>query len=165
MNPSIRVKRFLRRVHDALVGAAEHSRATARAATARRRRVSRTHPDDLPFVASVAEWHSELNALHFGGALGAVTFRVSRRMRRRLGHYELGRNGAPSEIAISVLHIRRDGLDAARSTLLHEMVHQWQHENGLPVDHGAAFRRMCCVVGAPVRAPRVSSRARVHALP
>ena len=27
----------------------------------------------------------------------------------------------------------------ARCALLHEMVHQWQHESGLPVDHGPAF--------------------------
>ena len=156
MTASARVTRILRRVRDAIAGAP---------LVAKRRRRSRTHPHDLALVGSVTQWHDELNAKHFDGALGAVTFRVSRRMRRRLGHYELGRMGAPSEIAISALHIRRDGLDAARATLLHEMVHQWQHENGLPVDHGPAFRRMCRAVGAPARAPRGSSRARVHALP
>jgi hypothetical protein len=31
--------------------------------------------------------------------------------------------------------------------LLHEMVHQWQAENGLPVDHGAVFRRKAQEVG------------------
>jgi hypothetical protein len=33
--------------------------------------------------------------------------------------------------------------------LLHEMVHQWQAENGLPVDHGAVFRRKAQEVGVP----------------
>jgi hypothetical protein len=30
---------------------------------------------------------------------------------------------------------------------LHEMVHQWQAETGLPVDHGASFRRKAREVG------------------
>jgi hypothetical protein len=32
-------------------------------------------------------------------------------------------------------------------TLLHEMVHQWQAETGVPVDHGPTFRRKARQVG------------------
>ena len=32
-------------------------------------------------------------------------------------------------------------------TLLHEMVHQWQCEQGLPLDHGQSFRRKALEVG------------------
>jgi hypothetical protein len=32
-------------------------------------------------------------------------------------------------------------------TLLHEMVHQWQAETGIPVDHGPTFRRKARQVG------------------
>jgi hypothetical protein len=45
-------------------------------------------------------------------------------------------------------------------TLLHEMVHLWQHANGHPVNHGPAFRAKAREVGAHaaarrwVRAPR-----------
>ena len=43
-------------------------------------------------------------------------------------------------------------LDTCHTTpttaLLHEMVHQWQHENGMPPDHGAEFWRKCRDVGA-----------------
>ncbi|MFM8909711.1 MAG: SprT-like domain-containing protein [Gemmatimonadota bacterium] len=48
----------------------------------------------------------------------------------------------------------RDGFAAALETLLHEMVHQWQHEQGLPIDHGAEFRRKCREVGAIPSAKR-----------
>jgi len=44
-------------------------------------------------------------------------------------------------------HIRRDGWDEALHTLLHEMVHQWQDEQGLAVDHGASFRAKARAVG------------------
>ncbi len=131
----------------------------------RPRAPERTHPDDLALVEQVRRWHQELNEERFGGALGSVAFRVSRRMRRRLGHFAPGREGHPAEIAISARHLRRDGLAAGRATLLHEMVHQWQHEQGLALDHGPTFRGMCAAVGAPSRAPRASSRARVRALP
>lgn len=132
----------------------------------RRARVpERTHPDDLGLLRQVELWHAELNAAHFGGSLGAVTFRVSRRMQRRLGHFAPGTEGRGDEIAISSRHLRRDGLAAARATLLHEMVHQWQQEQGLPLGHGAEFRMKCRAVGAPYRAPRASSRSRARALP
>jgi hypothetical protein len=177
------------RVHEAFVDADEEFREAVVSFVMARRRVDRavarerlialplpvstiarrtplaTDPEDAHHIPRLEGWHAGLNADHFGGALGRVTFRVSRRMRRRLGHYAPGREGAPSEIAISERHLRRDGLDAARATLLHEMVHQWQHEQGLPVDHGPEFRRMCREVGAPARAPRASSRARARALP
>lgn len=125
----------------------------------------RTHPDDEGLAAQIALWHAELNAERFAGALGAVGFRVSRRMRRRLGHYAPGAGGRANEIALSARHLRRDGLAAARATLLHEMVHQWQHERGLPLGHGAEFRRKCLEVGAPSRAPRASWTARARARP
>jgi hypothetical protein len=58
-------------------------------------------------------------------------------------------------------------------TLLHEMVHQWQAENGLPVDHRGGFRRKAREVGIlpaarrPVRprggAGRVADGARAVA--
>lgn len=37
----------------------------------------------------------------------------------------------------------RDTLDheKARATLLHEMVHQWQHTQGLRMNHGATFEQ------------------------
>ena len=76
-------------------------------------------------------------------------------MRRRLGHYVAPtRAGDPAEIAISRRHLRRDGWAQAVETLLHEMVHQWQDERGLPIDHGRTFRKKAREVGIPASASR-----------
>lgn len=114
----------------------------------------RTHPDDEPLAERLAEWHTRLNGERFGATLTPVPIRVSRRMQRRLGHYAPGVDGGGAEIAISARHLRRDGFAAALETLLHEMVHQWQHESGLALDHGAEFRRKCREVGAVPSAKR-----------
>ena len=95
--------------------------------------------------------HLELNDRWFDGALQPIAIRLSGRMRRKLGHYEHGDDAAPA-IVISRRHIRRDGWRLAERTLLHEMVHQWQAENGLPIDHGRWFRRKARAVGIEPRA-------------
>ena len=114
----------------------------------------RTHPDDEPMVERLAGWHTRFNGELFGAQLQPVPIRVSRRMLRRLGHYAPGVEGGGAEIAISARHLRRDGFAAALETLLHEMVHQWQHESGLALDHGAEFRKKCREVGAAPSAKR-----------
>ena len=114
----------------------------------------RTHPADEPLAEQLAEWHTRLNGERFGAALRTLPIRVSRRMVRRLGHFAPGVAGSGPEIALSARHIRRDGFASAVETLLHEMVHQWQHESGLPIDHGLDFRRKCREVGAVPRAKR-----------
>jgi len=109
-------------------------------APARRRR-SNTHPDDRALAARLTEWHARYNSEYFANELRALDVRVSRRMRARLGHYTAAtRSGDPPEIAISRRHLRRHGWEEALHTLLHEMVHQWQDERGLPIDHGRTFR-------------------------
>ena len=129
-----------------------------------RRRPTATHPDDARLAARLAALHAELNARHFGGALRPLPVQVSRRLKRRLGHYApapLAAGDAPgaAEIAISRRHIRRDGWEEAAQTLLHEMVHQWQDESGLPLDHGPAFRRKAREVGVVPSARRPIDRA------
>jgi hypothetical protein len=76
-----------------------------------------------------------------------IPIRISRRMKSRLGHYSPSGEGSEPEIVISRRHIRRDGWEEALHTLLHEMVHQWQDEQGLVVDHGASFRAKARAVG------------------
>jgi hypothetical protein len=110
--------------------------------------------DEL-LVARLRDAHRALNQRHFGGTLAEVPLRVSGRMRRRLGQYTPRQPDHPvAEIALSRAHIRRHGWDEALHTLLHEMVHQWQDEQGLPVDHGLAFRRKAREVGVLPRARR-----------
>ena len=91
--------------------------------------------------------HQILNERHFGGALTALPLRLSDRMQSRLGEFQAPGDGHSAAIVLSHRHLRRDGWTAAAETLLHEMIHQWQHETGLPLDHGTAFRRKARALG------------------
>jgi len=130
-------------------------------------RRERMRPEDEPLARKLAEWHARLNTDYFGGTLRAVPIRVSRRMKSRLGHYTAGgrvdrwtggrqdETVAPlGEIAISWRHIRRHRWEEVVHTLIHEMVHQWQDENGLPIDHGPRFRAKARDVGIDAAAKR-----------
>lgn len=121
----------------------------------RRRRRTRPASGDRPLIAELKRRHREYNDRWFKGELSDIPFRVSRRMRRRLGEVRLdGATDRPVEIAISYRHIQRDGWDEVDVTLLHEMIHQWQGETGRPVDHGAAFRQKARGIGIVPRATR-----------
>ena len=113
----------------------------------RRRTPERTNPADLPLIRELSRWHSEYNVKRFASALREIPIRISRRMKSRLGHYSPATGGCEPEIVLSRRHIRRDGWDEALHTLLHEMVHQWQDEQGLVVDHGSGFRAKARAVG------------------
>src|ERR1700687_5102139 len=113
----------------------------------RRRSPERTHPADLPLIRELSRWHVAYNDERFDGALREVAIRISRRMKSRLGHYSPASEGCVPEIVLSRRHIRRDGWDEALHTLLHEMVHQWQEEQGLGLDHGTSFRAKARAVG------------------
>jgi hypothetical protein len=165
-------------VHEAIVAFVEsRSRAERRAATKRivgfagatwrdSGRRERTRPEDEPLAQKLEEWHARLNAEYFSGALRPVPIRVSRRMKSRLGHYTGGQvdrgAGGPErqttrglgEIAISWRHVRRHRWEEVVHTLIHEMVHQWQDENGLPIDHGPRFRAKARDVGIDAAAKR-----------
>ena len=119
------------------------------------RRPEQTAPADEPLARKLSEWHGRYNAEHFAGTLRDIPIRVSRRMRSRLGHYTAASpTGEVAEIVISRRHARRHGLEEALGTLLHEMVHQWQDEQGLPLDHGRGFRDKARSVGIPPAARR-----------
>jgi transposase len=124
-------------------------------------RRDRPRPGDVVLLQRLANLHQRLNRQHFGGALGDLPIRLSARMRTRLGELAMDlRSGRPTEIAISRRHILRDPWAEVEHTLLHEMVHQWQAETGLVVDHGAHFRRKAREVGVdPQARRRVDRRA------
>ncbi len=126
------------------------------------RRRPQSRRGDRRLLAQLKELHDGFNRRYFGGELGAVEFRVSGRMRTRLGELTVdARTGRPTEIAISRRHIERDGWEEAGHTLLHEMVHQWQVESGQEADHGPAFRRKAREVGiAPVASRIVDDELR-----
>ena len=114
----------------------------------------------------LAQLFREANAAHFGGGLPELPIRLSGRMKSRLGQLCLSHEtGEPFEITVSRHHVERHGWAEVADTLLHEMVHLWQHVQGHPVDHGPAFRAKAREVGVEpaarrsVRRPAVQSRA------
>jgi SprT-like family len=124
-----------------------------------KRRPTTQHPDDAAMAARLTLLHAQLNLEHFDGVLEPLEILVSRRLKRRLGHYAIrAQNGGRGEIVISRGHVRRDGWAEAVHTLLHEMVHQWQDETGRPVDHGTGFRAKCRAVGIAPAATRMLAR-------
>lgn len=116
-------------------------------APVRRRAPEKTDPRDEPLVAELKRLHAIHNRDQFDGALSEPQIRVSRRMRSRLGHYTKADKLGPAEIAVSRRHIKRDGWSEASHTLLHEMVHQWQDEQGLGLNHGSQFRAKARAIG------------------
>jgi hypothetical protein len=129
-----------------------HSYAPALPRAARR---ERARPGDLRLLHRLEALHRELNARHFEGKLEEIRIRLSGRMRTRLGELSVDvGTGRPLELSMSRRHVTRHGWAEVEHTLLHEMVHQWQAETGVPVDHGATFRRKAREVGVLAAAKR-----------
>ena len=121
----------------------------------RPRRPERARPGDLRLLHRLEALHRELNQRHFGGALPEIPLRLSGRMKRRLGELAVDcRTGKAAEIALSRRHIDRHPWAEVEHTMLHEMVHQWQAENGFPVDHGPRFRGKARELGVLPHAKR-----------
>ena len=115
----------------------------------------RARPGDLVLLHRLTDLHQRLNADHFGGALGEIPIRLSSRMRTRLGELAVEiRSGRPLEITISRRHLARHPWPEIEHTMLHEMVHQWQSESGLRIDHGRTFRLKAREVGVVPTARR-----------
>lgn len=129
----------------------------------RRRAPDRPRPGDAEKAERLARLFAEYNGRHFGGLLPSLPMRISGRMRTRLGqlclHHE---TGEPHEITLSRAHIDRHGWREAAHTLLHEMVHLWQHVHGHAVDHGPMFRRKAREVGVVAAARRDVGATRHH---
>ncbi len=125
-------------------------------------RRERPRPGDLRMLRELELLRRSLNREYFHGGLPGIPIRLSSRMRTRLGELTLDdRTREPVEIAVSRRHVERDLWSEVRQTLLHEMVHLWQAEAGLAVDHGPTFRRKAREVGIEPSAQRaVESRRR-----
>ena len=118
-------------------------------------RAERPRPGDDLLLARLLALHAELNRQHFGGVLSSIPIQLSGRMRTRLGELAADRrSGRALAITIGRRHLAREPWADVAHTLLHEMVHQWQAESGLPLDHGAGFRTKAREVGIDPRARR-----------
>lgn len=79
-------------------------------------------------------WHTRYNKLVFDGKLPTPSLSIADLKGEAAGYCEAT---TPATIYIETTLTRVQ----ARSILLHEMVHQWQHLNGLPMDHGRSFKQ------------------------
>ena len=156
LNP--RVTRALRRLAEREFLAfpvEEHAPSATRA-----ERRERARPGDIVLIRRLGGLHRLLNAQYFGGTLGEIPIRLSGRMRTRLGELAVEiRSGRPLGITISRRHIARHGWSEVEHTMLHEMVHQWQAETGLRIDHGRTFRQKAREVGVLPAAKRTIAGA------
>lgn len=120
-----------------------------------RRRRPHPHSGDVKVLGELRRMHARLNELHFGGSLPPIPFRLSSRMRTRLGELTVDTETRRAvEIAINRRHFERDRREEVEHTVLHEMIHQWQAERGHPVDHGAQFKAMAAAIGVDPHAHR-----------
>jgi SprT-like family protein len=124
------------------------------AAPRKRRRTKAERLDDVVILQRLQVAHADYNAGLFDSELAPIRMRISRRMKNRLGHYMVAGGTQSAEIAISLRHVQRDPWDDVLHTLVHEMVHQWQDENGLALDHGPTFRAKAHEIGISSRATR-----------
>ena len=92
----------------------------------------------------------DVNRASFAGRLPRVPIHLSRKMRRRNGHF----SSHPLEIVISWRLCAHGAPGEAEETMRHEMIHLWQYVEGLPVDHGPVFRRAAHRLNVHPRATR-----------
>jgi len=151
LNP--KVPRVLRRLAEReFLAFPVHDYAPSRPRAERR---ERARPGDVALLHRLETLHRQLNEQHFGGTLGQIPIRLSGRMRTRLGELAVDLNtGRPLEIGLSRRHLARHPWAEVEHTMLHEMVHQWQAENGFPVDHGPTFRNKAQEIGVLPRSKR-----------
>jgi len=108
------------------------------------------HPNDRPILERLQAEFDRVNGLSFGGRLPRVPLHLSRKMKRRNGHF----SSHPLEIVISHRLCTHGEAGEAESTVRHEMIHLWQYMEGVAVDHGPAFRRLAHKLDVHPRATR-----------
>lgn len=84
----------------------------------------------------VQYWHTRFNNLLFGGKLRRLPITL-----RDLTYCQAEALYWPDPDHHIELCLTLSDNRAIRAALLHEMVHQWQDENRLPIDHGPAFEQ------------------------
>ncbi|MBV8082379.1 MAG: SprT-like domain-containing protein [Candidatus Eremiobacteraeota bacterium] len=102
----------------------------------------REAPAPLPSTADLQLLFARLNLEHFKGALRAHRIEYNPRLSTVSGRITY----RPALIELSSLLLERNP-DHVEDTLLHEMVHAWLHQSGLPSGHGPEFKTKMREVG------------------
>lgn len=106
--------------------------------------VHRREASELPSPADLQLLFAQLNARHFSGVVGGYRIIYNGRMTSVAGR--ICYRPPLIELSTPLLARHPHHLEA---TLLHEMVHAWLHQSGLPSGHGAAFKHKMREVGLP----------------
>lgn len=114
------------------------------------RRPRHIAPDHIPHLERLQAEFARVNRDFFADALPVVPLYLSGRMRRRNGHFAAD----PPQIVIASRLCTHALPGESERTLRHEMIHLWQHANGLPVGHGRDFRAWAVRLGIVPRATR-----------
>lgn len=94
----------------------------------------------------LSEWHDELNASCFDGALPQATFCIG-----TIRSYEAPEGPYMAcyyadSVGRGTIFIHPDYAsdpEVVKASLAHEMIHQWQDLCGLRLDHRAVFKAWC----------------------
>lgn len=114
------------------------------------RKHRRVRAADRPHIECLQREYQRINLEFFADALPEVPIFLSGRMRRRNGHFSC----APLEIVISRRLCTEAADGQAEHTLRHEMIHVWQHAQGLKPGHGRDFRKWAKRLDVHPRASR-----------
>ena len=90
------------------------------------------------WINEVAKYATSANSKYFGGKvrLNEIEFKLSARMVNCLGLYKVKAGKQSITLNCMVLN----DIDEWRNTVTHELVHAFQYQTGLPLDHGSSFR-------------------------
>ena len=86
-------------------------------------------------VSWMKVWWIVYNRKLFDNALPEPQF-----LRKEFGHF--------GEFSPGVITLRAtiDDVATAKATLVHEMMHQWQHQNNIPLDHEEQFQTWAAMI-------------------
>lgn len=104
-----------------------------------------------------ATYH-DVNERHFAGLLPMLPIHFIPRGKKDSQRLLLARvqwdsaTGRANHIEFTDVYVERADWSHIRETLLHEMVHVWQGEQGFPATHSPVFRAQCERLGVSGRA-------------
>lgn len=91
-------------------------------------------------VEDIQKLAKKYNTRHFGNCIDLhnIEFRISNRFTRLLGQYSYKLYSMNGRTITLSQHVLKD--DSWRKTLMHELIHAYQHIQGYPLDHGTMFK-------------------------
>ena len=96
----------------------------------------------------IRKWWADFNDKYFAGILHAPTNIEITKSTRCLGQFAATTNWFCSITTIRISNYYDRDERGFQETLIHEMIHQWQYEKHLPIDHKTHFKQMANRINA-----------------